>query len=213
MKGNKRGLFIVFEGIDGAGKSTQAELLAGALLKSGREVETYRDPGGTPLGENVRKMLLDKSACPDLSFVAEALLYAAARAQLAAARIGPALAGGRIVIGDRFGDSTIAYQGFGRGLDVGLLTRVNDLATSGLTPDITFLLDLSPELSKERIAGEADRLEQEKTSFFRRVREGYLFLSGQRPGAYHILDAMLGKEEIHHRVIEAVEVFTGEIFQ
>ncbi|HAG10888.1 MAG TPA: dTMP kinase [Desulfotomaculum sp.] len=213
MKENKRGLFFVFEGIDGAGKSTQAELLAGALLRSGREVETYRDPGGTPLGENVREMLLDKSACPDLSFAAEALLYAAARAQLAAGRIGPAMAMGRTVISDRFGDSTIAYQGYGRGLDVGLLTRVNDLATGGLTPDLTFLLDLSPELSKKRIAGEADRLEQEETPFFRRVREGYLFLAGQRPGAYHVLDAMLSKEEIHRRVIEAVEVFTGEVLQ
>ncbi|MFA5383888.1 MAG: dTMP kinase [Eubacteriales bacterium] len=207
MKKIKRGLFFVFEGIDGTGKSTQAALLAGALLKSGREVETYRDPGGTPLGENVRKMLLDKSAYPGLSPAAEALLYAAARAQLATGKIGPALAMGRIVIGDRFGDSTIAYQGFGRGIDIGLLTRVNDLATGGLIPDLTFLLDLSPELSKKRIVGEADRLEQEKESFFRRVREGYLSLAKKRQGAYHVLDASLDKEEIHHRVVEAVEVF------
>ena len=213
MKEIKKGLFFVFEGIDGAGKSTQAALLAGALLKSGREVETYRDPGGTPLGENVREMLLDKSAYPDLSFAAEALLYAAARAQLVAGKIGPALALGRIVIGDRFGDSTIAYQCFGRGIDLGLLTGVNNLATGGLTPDLTFLLDLSPELSKKRIVGEEDRMEQEKAAFFRRVREGYLSLAEQRPGAYHVLDASLNKEEIHRRVVEAVEVFTGEVIQ
>lgn len=213
MREIKRGLFFVFEGIDGAGKSTQAALLAGALQRSGREVETYRDPGGTPLGENVREMLLDKSAYPCLSPAAEALLYAAARAQLAACKIGPALAMGRIVIGDRFGDSTISYQGFGRGIDVGLLTRVNDLATGGLIPDLTFLLDISPELSKKRIVGEADRLEQEKASFFRRVREGYMSLAIQRPGAYHILDASLNKDEIHRRVVEAVEVFTGEVIQ
>ncbi|HAU32238.1 MAG: Thymidylate kinase [Desulfotomaculum sp. 46_296] len=213
MKEIKRGLFFVFEGIDGAGKSTQAALLAAALLKSGREVETYRDPGGTSLGENVREMLLDKSAYPGMTPAAEALLYAAARAQLAADKIGPALAMGRIVVGDRFGDSTIAYQGFGRGLDVGLLTSVNDLATGGLTPDLTFLLDFPPELSKKRIVGEADRLEQEKTSFFGRVREGYLSLAKQRPGAYHVFDASLNKEEIHCRVVDAIEVFTGEVFQ
>jgi dTMP kinase len=213
MKENKKGFFLVFEGIDGAGKSTQAALLAGALRKSGRDVETYRDPGGTPLGENVREMLLDKSAGPGLSPAAEALLYAAARAQLAADKIGLALARGRIVISDRFGDSTIAYQGFGRGLDIGILTGVNDLAAGGLTPDLTFLLDISPELSKKRIAGEADRMEQEKVSFFKRVREGYLRLAEQKPGAYLVLDALLDKYEIHRSIVEAVEVLTGEIIQ
>jgi len=213
MKEIKRGLFFVFEGIDGAGKSTQAALLAAALLNSGRQVETYRDPGGTPLGEDLREMLLNKSAYPDLSHAAETLLYAAARAQLAAEKIRPALDAGRIVIGDRFGDSTIAYQGFGRGIDIGLLTRVDDLATGGLTPDLTFLLDLSPELSKKRVVGEADRLEQESVSFFRRVREGYLSLAGKRQGAYRIIDALLEKEKIHRRVVEAIEEFTGEVIQ
>lgn len=210
MKSNSKGFFFVFEGIDGAGKSTQAGLLLSHLLRQGYEVEVYREPGGTFLGESVRELLLNPANI-DLEPSTETLLYASARAQLVAAKIRPALAAGRIVINDRFGDSTLAYQGFGRGLNLDLLYRVNYLATGDLRPHLTFLLDISPELAKTRLKGDIDRLEQETIPFFRRVREGYLLLAEKQPDSYLVLDACCSKEEIHRQVVARLEVLMSEV--
>jgi len=198
-----RGLFIVFEGIDGAGKSTQVKMLAEALVRRGCGVEVCRDPGGTKLGEQIREMLLD--SVDGIAPPAEALLYAASRAQLASEVIRPALRQGKVVIGDRFSDSTLAYQGFGRGLPVDLLRQVNKLADGELAPDLTILLDLPPEMIRERLAGRRDRLEKEAVSFFQRVRQGYLTLAGEQPEGYLVLDSCLPAEEIHRQVLGKVE--------
>ncbi len=202
-----KGLFIVFEGIDGAGKSTQIKMLADALARRGRDVAVCRDPGGTKLGEEIRKLLLN----PESKIVpaAEACLYAASRAQLAADVIRPALNQGKIVIADRFSDSTLAYQGFGRGVPVELLRGINELAAGGLKADLTVLLDLPPELVRERLGSRADRLEKEAASFFQRVRRGYLTLAGERPENYLVLDARLPAEDIHRQVLHKIEVFRG----
>ncbi len=210
MKNSRGGFFFVFEGIDGAGKSTQAGLLLSHLLRRGYEVEVYREPGGTFLGERLRELLLSP-AYTDLEPSAEALLYAGARAQLVATKIRPAMVAGRVVINDRFGDSTLAYQGFGRGLSLDLLFHVNHLATGGLMPHLTFLLDIPPEFARKRLKRDADRLEQETISFFQRVREGYLLLAGKRPDSYLVLDACCPGEEIHRQVVARVEVLMSEV--
>jgi len=204
-----RGLFIVFEGIDGAGKSTQVKMLAAALSRRGCGVEVCRDPGGTKLGEQIREILLNSAE--KIAPPAEALLYTASRAQLAAEVILPALRQGKIVVGDRFSDSTLAYQGFGRGLPVDLLRRVNKLADGELAPDLTVLLDLPPEMITGRLAGRADRLEKEAAAFFERVREGYLALAGEKPERCLILDARRPAEEIQQQVLKEVENLLGSV--
>ncbi|MCL6446554.1 MAG: dTMP kinase [Armatimonadetes bacterium] len=204
-----RGIFIVFEGIDGAGKSTQVKMLAEALVRRGCRVEVCRDPGGTKMGERIRKILLDPAE--SITPPAEALLYAASRAQLAAEVIQPALRRGKVVIGDRFSDSTLAYQGFGRGLPVDLLRRVNKLADGELAPDLTVLLDLPPEMVNERLAGRRDRLEKEAVAFFERVRQGYLTLAGEKPESCLILDARRPLEEIRQQVLGKVENLLGSL--
>jgi dTMP kinase len=197
------GLFIVFEGIDGAGKSTQVEMLRNALLSRGAgEVEICREPGGTPLGESVRKVLLEPGA--RLQPAAEVLLYAACRAQLVGEVIRPALARGSIVIGDRFSDSTLAYQGFGRGFPLGFLEQLNGLATGGLQPHLTVLLDLPAERVFTRLAKKADRIEREGVPFFQKVREGYLYLARRGGSRYLVFDALLPVEEVHRRIWRAV---------
>lgn len=206
-----RGLFIVFEGIDGAGKSTQVKMLAEALVRRGCSVEVCRDPGGTKMGEQIRKILLDP--VEHIAPPAEALLYAASRAQLAAEVIRPALRRGKVVIGDRFSDSTLAYQGFGRGLPVDLLRQVNKLADGELAPDLTVLLDLPPEMVQERLAGRCDRLEKEAVAFFERVRKGYLTLAWEKPESCLILDARRPLEEIQQQVLGKVENLLGLLYK
>lgn len=206
-----QGLFIVFEGIDGAGKSTQVKMLAEALVRRGCGVEVCRDPGGTKMGEQIRKILLD--SVESIAPPAEALLYAASRAQLAAEVIRPALRQGKVVIGDRFSDSTLAYQGFGRGLPVDLLRQVNKLADGELAPDLTILLDLPPEMIRERLAGRRDRLEKEAVSFFERVRQGYLTLAGEKSESCLILDARRPLEEIQQQVLGKVENLLGSLYK
>jgi len=195
-------LFLVFEGIDGAGKSVQVEMLASVLRERGNAVEVCREPGGTEIGELLRKELLHSSS--NIAPEAEALLYAASRAQLTAGVIRPALECGRIVISDRFSDSTLAYQGYGRGLDINLLKQINRFATGGLRPNLSVILDLPPELIPGRLTGQADRLEREAIFFFQRVRQGYLSLARERPGDYLVLDACLSVEEVHRRVFSVV---------
>jgi dTMP kinase len=205
------GAFITFEGPDGSGKSTQIELLAHHLRLNGWDVLTTREPGGTPIGDQIRNVLHDV-ANTEMVSEAEILLYSASRAQLVGQVIRPALAQGAVVLSDRYADSTIAYQGYGRGLDLTMLRRITDFATGGLTPDLTIYLDLPVEqgLGRKRQAlsqrsGEWNRLDQEDVEFHRRVRQGYLELAAAEPERWLLVDARPSVAEIHRRIREAVE--------
>jgi dTMP kinase len=204
-----KGIFITFEGPDGSGKTTQLELLARHLEARGRKVLCTREPGGTPLAEGIRRLLL-KPWPEEVLGITEVFLYAAGRAQHVKFCILPALEAGKVVLCDRFTDSTLAYQSFGRGLSEGLVRQINELATWGLRPSLTLLLDLPPEEGlRRRSPGEGgkipDRLEQEDLTFHRRVREGYLELARQEPGRIKIIDALQPKEEVFRQVWAAVE--------
>jgi len=176
-------MFITFEGPEGSGKSTQIRLLAEFMRARGLSVEVVREPGGTPIGDQVRHVLHD-TANTAMSPEAEVLLYSASRAQLVSQRIRPSLAAGRVVLCDRYADSTMAYQGYGRGLDLGMLAALTEIATGGLKPDLTLLLDLdvSAGLSRRRVRGEEmNRLDLEAVAFHERVREGYRLLANADP--------------------------------
>jgi len=200
------GKFIVFEGIDGAGKTTQMKLLAVALEKRGTPVLCTREPGGTALGDRLRALLLDP-ACRDITRPAEAFLYAADRAQHVTEKILPALQRGETVLCDRFIYSTLAYQGGGRGLDREFLTKLNELATGGLAPDLVILLDLPAEEGMRRVAGNRspDRLEGEKSDFFRQVRRGYLAQAESQPKLFKVIQAGAGVEAVHRSVLASLE--------
>lgn len=198
------GMFITFEGIDGSGKSTQIQLLAEHFRKKGLSVTETREPGGTPSGEKIRNILLDRNN--SISDAAEMLLYAASRAQLVRDVICPALLDGEIVLCDRFLDSSIAYQAYGRGLG-SQVEMVNRPAVDGCVPDLTFLLDLPVRTGKIRASetGEPDRLESEKDAFFRRVREGYLAIAEECPSRVKVIDAELSIEEIQTQILSLTE--------
>ena len=194
-------MFISFEGLDGCGKTTQAALLAAAAAAGGREVVPVREPGGTAPGERIRSLLLDPGLAIDPW--AEALLYAAARAQLVAEVIRPALERGATVIADRYVDSSLAYQGCARGLGVDKVLAVNRVATSGLLPDRTVLLVLDTAAAADR-RGEPDRIEAEGTSFHRRVAEGFAAAARRFPERIAVVDASGTPEQVAGRVREAV---------
>lgn len=206
----QRGLFIVMEGIDGCGKTTQVRMLAERLNKMGKDVVVTREPGGTRIGEKIRDLLLSPEN-REITPRAETFLYAADRAQHVGGVILPALQKGKIVICDRFTDSTLAYQGGGRGIDIKLLSKINELATSGLYPDLVFILDVPPEIGMARLKDKApvtDRLESENLSFYRRVRETYLVLAQSFSNCYRVIDGRLRPEEVHRQVWrEVVELF------
>ena len=181
-----RGLLVTFEGGEGSGKSTQSELLA-LRLEAGRwPIFRLREPGGTPLGEELRRLLLHHRA--ERSPEAELLLFLAARAELVRSVILPALAANAIVICDRFSDSTLSYQGFGRGLDIEQLTTLNRWATGGLTPDLTVLFDLPVAVGRRRNQTEDYAFEREDDAFHERVRQGYLELARKEPERWLVLD-------------------------
>lgn len=182
-----RAVFVVFEGGEGAGKSTQVRLLVDALRESGRTVTVTREPGGTRVGAAIRALLLDP-ATGALAERTEALLYAADRAEHVATVIGPALARGEVVISDRYVDSSLAYQGAGRSLPLADVAALSALATGGLVPHLTVLLDVDPEVGLGRLTS-ADRLEREGLDFHRRVREGFRALAAADPPRYLVLDA------------------------
>jgi dTMP kinase len=194
-----RGLFVTFEGIDRSGKTTQAGLLVEAL---GADAVSVREPGGTELGERVRDLVKDARLEPGPR--AEALLFAAARAELVDAVIRPALEAGRVVVSDRFLDSSLAYQGDARGLGVDEVERVNRFATEGLLPDLTFLLELDPAAAAER-AGMLDRFEDEGLSLQRAVADAYGRLADADLGRWRRVDAGRPAQEIHMDVLAAVE--------
>lgn len=207
-------MLITFEGIDGAGKSTQVVRLKRYLQELGREVLTLREPGGTEVAEQIRELLLQSKH--DIAPVAELLLFAASRAELVQKVIMPALEQGCVVILDRFSDSTTAYQGYGRGLSLDLLAEINRIATFGLRPDITFYLDISPEdalirkFSEKSLplafdSDELDRMESSGLEFYRRVREGYQALLVGEPERIELLDARLSPSEIHDRIVSRLE--------
>ena len=201
-----KGLFITFEGIDGCGKSTQIRLITEYLDALGKSYLLVREPGGTEIGEKIRSILLDK-ANNEMSPEAELLLFEAARAQIVNEKIRPAIEAGSIVICDRFYDSTFAYQGVARSLGEDLVITLNDIATSGLAPDITFLLDLSVEdaLARRKGRGEADdRMELLGLRFQEAVREGYL-KAAEKFDRIKIIDAGRTPEAIFSDIKAAVK--------
>jgi dTMP kinase len=198
------GRFISFEGGERSGKSTQIAVLAERLRRSGLEPVLTREPGGTPLGEVLRDLLLHDQRAPRAP-EAEALLYAAARAELVAAVIRPALAAGRVVISDRYVDSSLAYQAYGLGLDVEYVRAVNRGATGGLMPDLTILL-LDADYGRD---APRDRIERRDEAFHRRVREGYLRLAAAEPQRFVVVEGRAPVEEVARRVWEAVRRLLG----
>ena len=181
MKKMRKGMFITFEGIDGCGKSTQSKLLCSHLRKNGHEVIFTREPGGTALAEGLRDLLLDPAN--KISALAELFLYEASRAEHVSKIIIPALKKKKIVVCDRFFDATIAYQGYGRGLDLNMIESLNRFASFGLSPDMTILLDLpaGEGLRRAKALNKSDRMEKEKISFYEKVRKGYLSLARKFP--------------------------------
>jgi dTMP kinase len=208
-------VFITFEGIEGCGKTTQVDRLARALEERRLPHVVTREPGGTRLGDHIRRMLLDRDH-GEMEGLTELLLYAADRAQHVAEVIHPALASGRWVVCDRFADATTAYQGYGRGQDFDLIHRLNLVATQGVWPDLTLLLDCPVELGLERaqrriLAGATpareDRFERQVRAFHLRVREGYLRLADQDPARIKILDATLDPDRLHEEVLNLLEPY------
>ena len=204
------GLFVTFEGGEGSGKTTQIERLAARLVRAGHEPVRTREPGGTPLAEAIRALLLDPGRRPIEA--TEAFLMEAARAELVAAVIRPALAAGRVVLCDRYSDSTLAYQGGGRGLDRALLEAMNRAATGGLLPHLTLLYDLPSEVGVTRrhgAAGDTNRLDREPLAFHARVRERYLELAGAEPERWVVLDATGSADDLEARAWASIEARLG----
>ena len=202
-----KGTFITFEGIEGSGKSTQIALLATSLTSTGMRIVLTREPGGSPIGDQVRKILLNP-ANRALEPTAELLLYAASRAQHLHELILPALADGMTVLCDRFSDATLAYQGYGRGLDIEMIRSLDRIVTAGMRPDLTLLFDIEAAAGIARARGrnnsrglEAEaRFENEELAFHDRVRRGYLILAAQEPDRIRIVDALGTPEAVREKV-------------
>ena len=198
-----QGLFITFEGPDGCGKTTQMKLLAEYFTKNGKEVVLTREPGGKGLGEKVREILLNYVG--EVSDRCESFLFLADRAQNIDIIVNPAVKQGKIVLCDRHIDSTVAYQGYGRGLDIERINMLNNLATNGKKPDLTFVFDVDVETSMKRVGKEKDRMESAGVEFHNRVRQGYLELAKQEPQRIKVIDATKSIEEIHDEVINILK--------
>lgn len=204
-------VFITFEGIDGSGKSTQMRMLASELRLRGHGVVDTREPGGTPLGLRLRAALLD--AEEQIDPLAELLLYAADRAQHVRQLIRPALELGHVVLSDRYADATIAYQGAGRGFPDSLVREVVELATGGLKPHLTLMIDLPVEECQRRAkrrehnGQQKDRLDAEDETFHRRVRDAYLRIAAAEPARVRVIDAAGSAQETHKEVLQVVEAF------
>ncbi|MFH0799318.1 MAG: dTMP kinase [Pseudomonadota bacterium] len=212
-----KGTFITFEGVEGCGKTTQIRLLADCLKRKGQEVVLTREPGGTAIGDRIRAILLD-AAHDGMAPVAELLLYAAARNQHVTEVIGPALEDGKIVLCDRYADATTAYQGAARRIDPEVIRQIHSIATGGLDPHLTILLDCAAEAglaraharnSKDAVAQSEDRFEREEMEFHKRVREGYLAIALAEPKRVVVIDAARDAETIHQEILKAVEKSIG----
>lgn len=201
-----QGLFITMEGADGSGKSLQSKLLKEYLLERGFDVVTVREPGGTRIGEKIRDIIIDKENTA-MDSMTEVLLYAASRAQLTQEVILPSLNAGKIVLSDRFVDSSLVYQGFARGLGIDTVMKINSFALCGLMPDITFFLDLPATDGLKRVHSreEPDRIEMEALSFHNKVYEGYLSLVEMYPERIKSIDASRDIQEVKRSIIEIVE--------
>lgn len=204
---SKNGAFISLEGIDGSGKTTLRELLVSALNSD--NIISIREPGGTYISEKIRAVLLDTRNM-GMAARTEALLYAAARSQVVEEIIRPALTQGKLILADRYLDSTIAYQGYGRGLDLDFLTQLNNLCTGGLKPDLTLVLDVDPmEGQRRRSQEKPDRLEQEGISFQQRVREGYLVIASREPERVKVIDASRDQNDVLTEAMKYLKELVG----
>ena len=204
-----KGKFITFEGIDGSGKSTQLSMLADVLAARGLSVVTTREPGGTTLGRHLREAFLETTET--VAPMAELLAFAADRAQHVEFLIKPAVAAGKIVISDRYADATFAYQGAGRGFPEDKVNKVIDLATDGLKPDLTLFFDISVDTAISRMSDRDDRqakknrMDEESTEFYSRVRTAYLGIAQREPGRFRVVDASGSINEIHSAVVNLVD--------
>ena len=208
----RRGKLITFEGTDGAGKSTQAAALATRLGRCGVDVVATREPGGVPVGEAVRRILLGQSE--ELSDVGELLLFFAVRAEHVRSVVEPALARGQWVVCDRFADASYAYQGGGRGIPRAWIDTLVGWTLRDLAPDLTLLLDLPPERIRERLSTRAhDHFEAEEEAFFQRVRDAYLEQAARTPARFEVIDALMGEDEVARRVETAIARRWPEIFE
>ncbi len=205
------GFFISLEGIDGCGKSTQIVRLKKSLEEKGLAVITIREPGGCVLSEKIRGLLLD-SDNGDVSATTELLLFNSARAQLIHEIVAPALKEGKIVLADRFGWATYAYQGYGRGLSLEHINSLRNIACGDIWPGFSFLLDISIPLMKERLSNTAkpDRMEQAGDAFFHKVREGYLKIAQENSKQFAVLDGSQSADSIHQQICEKVFAFIGK---
>ncbi len=202
------GFFLTFEGVEGGGKTTQARLLAEALRKREHTVLVTREPGGTEVGKVLRRLVLEPAGAP-LAAEAELLLLLADRAQHVRDVILPGLRDNAVVISDRFLDSTIAYQGYGRGIPLDLLHRLNSFASRACLPDFTVLLDVPVEVglrraSQSRGASQVDRFEAQALDFHHRVRQGFLAVAREHPGRVHVVDAAQPVDRIHQQIVSIV---------
>ncbi len=200
---------ISFEGGDGSGKTTQLKLLGDYIAGKGKICLCTREPGGTKLGKMIRQVLLEIGG-EEISTSTELFLYLADRSHHVQKVIRPALKGGRLVLCDRFTDSTLAYQGFGRGVDFNLLRRLNQLASEGITPDLTFLLDCPVEVGLSRtthriVERNEDRFEREKVEFHEKVRKGFLELAREEPNRIYVLDASRAIQQVHEEIRKIVD--------
>ncbi len=199
------GLFVTLEGPDGSGKTTQEKLLTEYLQARGLSVVCTREPGGTEIGEQIREVIFSKKS-DAIRDETEVLLFSAARAQIVGQLIRPALDAGKIVLCDRYADSTLAYQGYGLGLDLGALRAITRFATGGLVPDLTFYIDVPVEdgLARKR-GGDVNRLDEKDVAYHQRVRAGYLEMARQEPGRWVVIDGTQPREQVQQQIRERLE--------
>ena len=202
----QKGLFITFEGADGCGKTTQLNLLAQYLRENGKEVVITREPGAKGLGEKVREILLNYDG--DVSPNCEAFLFLADRAQNIDMIVKPAIAEGKIVLCDRHTDSTLAYQGYGRGVDLERAKMLNKIATSGLVPDLTYVFDIDVETSMSRVGKDKDRMESAGVEFHEKVRKGYLEIAKQEPDRVKVINS---KDSIENIFVQVQDIFDKKV--
>jgi len=200
---NKKGLFITFEGADGSGKSTQLKMAAEFFRNKGFEVVSTRDPGGTPLGQKIREILLHHDG--KVASYCELFLYLADRAQHIDEKIIPALEEGKVVLCDRYVDSSLAYQGYARGIDTEEILMLNNIVAKSLMPDLTFVFDVSTEIAEQRVGETKDRLESEAKEFHQKVRFGFLELAKKFPDRIKVIDANQKIAKVHSDVIKILE--------
>ena len=200
----EKGLFITFEGTDGCGKTTQIEMLKDYFEKQGRTVLLTREPGAKGLGTKLREILLNYDG--EVSPVCESFLFLADRAQHVDTIIKPAVARGEIVLCDRHTDSTVAYQGYGRQLDIEQIKKLNEIAVNGLKPDLTIVFDIDIETSMQRVGKTKDRMESAGMDFFNRVRNGYLAIAKEEPNRVKVINSADTIERIHEKVVEEVNL-------